>query len=407
MFTKTDRTWPRWAEALLVALVGYLSVQEAYVRADGHWLAWEAALALAATAAVALRGRFLPLAAAVTVATAAVLGIVPPLLVVLFRTARRGRLVPALLCAAAALAGNRLADPGRNLWTLHLYGPFMPLALALALGLWAGSHRRLVAALDDQVERLRVERGLRAEQARLAERARIAAEMHDVLAHRLTVLALHAGALRRRAAGLPEPVAERLDLLRTTSTEALADLRDVLGALRHTEDGPDAADRREPGLRELSELLAEARAAGQTVEADLAGDAESVPVSHRLAVHRVVQEALTNARKHAAGAPARVTVRYGTAESAVDVRNDAGTPSEAADFGSGYGLIGLTERVTALGGRLEYGPSDRGGWRMTATLPGTGRQAAAHTGAASAGTGPAGAARAGTGPAGTGDTGAA
>ncbi|MFI0741082.1 hypothetical protein ACH4PU_23810 [Streptomyces sp. NPDC021100] len=106
--------------------------------------------------------------------------------------------------------------------------------------------------------------------------------------------------------------------------------------------------------------MAEARSAGQTVEADLAGDAESVPVSHRLAVHRVVREALTNARKHASGAPARVTVRYGTAESAVEVRNDAGTPSEAAALGGGYGLIGLTERVTALGGRLEYGPTDSG-----------------------------------------------
>ncbi|MGI5340960.1 sensor histidine kinase [Streptomyces sp. CA-181903] len=384
MFTLTDRTWPRWADALLLALVGFLAAQEAYVRGVDRWFGPgdAVALAVAATAALIPRERFLPLAAVTAIAGAALLGVVPPLLVALFRTARRGRTGVAALCAAAALAGNRFADPGRNLWTLHLYGPFMPLALALALGLWAGSHRRLVAALDDQVERLRVERGLRAEQARLAERARIAAEMHDVLAHRLTVLALHAGALRRRAAGLPEPVAERLDLLRTTSTEALADLRDVLGALRHTDDGPDAADRREPGLRELTDLLAEARAAGQAVEADIAGDAASVPVSHRLAVHRVVQEALTNARKHASGAPVRVAVRYGTAGSAVEVRNAAGTPSEAAELGGGYGLIGLTERVTALGGRLEYGPSDRGGWRMTAVIPGSGRHTTGRAGAA-------------------------
>ncbi|KAB7846365.1 sensor histidine kinase [Streptomyces mobaraensis] len=384
MFTLTDRTWPRWADALLIALVGFLSAQEAYIRGGDRLLGPEAAVALAVatTATLIPRERFLPLAAVMAVATAALLGVAPPLLVVLFRTARRGRTGLAVLCAAAALAGNRFADPGRNLWTLHLYGPVMPLALALALGLWAGSHRRLVAALDDQVERLRVERGLRAEQARLAERARIAAEMHDVLAHRLTVLALHAGALRRRAADLPEPVAERLALLRTTSTEALADLRDVLGALRHTDDGPDAADRREPGLGELRELLDEARAAGQSIEADLAGDAASVPVSHRLAVHRVVREALTNARKHASGAPVRVAVHYGTAESAVEVRSAAGTPSEAAGLGGGYGLIGLTERVTALGGRLEYGPTDEGGWRVAATVPGAGRHTTERAGAA-------------------------
>ncbi len=370
----TNRKWPWWAEVLVVGVVGVLSVQEAYVQAGADWLSLRVALAAAATAAVALRARYPVSAAAVTVATAVVSGIAPPLLVVLFRSVRRGRLVPALFCVAVAMIGNRFADDHQNLWTMHLYGPFMPLAAVLALGLWAGSHQRLVAALDEQVEHLRVERELRAEQARLGERARIAAEMHDVLAHRLTVLALHAGALQRRATGLPEPVAERLGLLRTTSTEALADLRDVLGALRHTEE-PDAADRRVPGLRELSELLAEARAAGQTVEADIAGSSESVPVSHRLAVHRVVQEALTNARKHASGAPVRVTVRYGPPDSTVEVHNVAGTPSEAAGLGSGYGLVGLTERVTALGGRLEYGPSGNGGWRMAATFPGTGRQA--------------------------------
>ncbi|GHE15912.1 sensor histidine kinase [Streptomyces alanosinicus] len=270
-------------------------------------------------------------------------------------------------CAAAAMTGALVIQPAHSLWAPRTYGPLLPPAVVIALGLWAGSHRRLVVSLGEQVEHLRIERELRAEQARLAERAKIAAEMHDVLAHRLTVLALHTGALQRRAAQLPEPVAERVHLLRHTSTEALADLRDVLGALHMT-------DTEEPrstgaGSEDLPALLEEARGAGQRVESVIEGVAVAVSTSHRLAIHRVVQEALTNARKHAPGALARVAVRYGPPMSTVVVDNPPGTPSGAGPVASGFGLVGLTERVTALGGRLEFGPSGAGGWRVSAQIP--------------------------------------
>ncbi|WP_234439856.1 sensor histidine kinase [Streptomyces bicolor] len=362
-------TWPWWAEVALVGVVGVLSVQEAYIGAGGTLHSPTAAVAAATSLTLPLRGRWPWAVAACTVVVAATFGTVWPLLVVLFQLAQRGRGGVAALCAAAAMGASLIVQPAHSLWATRNYGPLLLPAAVIVLGLWTGSRRRLVVSLGEQVRHLRIERELRAEQARLGERARIAAEMHDVLAHRLTVLALHAGALQRRTGDLPEPVVERVGLLRQTSTEALADLRDVLGALRMT----TAEEVRARGARaeDLPALLGEARGAGQRVEATVEGDAGAVSTSHRLAVHRVVQEALTNARKHAPGAPVEVAVVYGPPNSTVSVRNRPGTPSESAPVASGFGLVGLTERITSLGGTLEFGPSGAGGWRVTAQIPTT------------------------------------
>lgn len=360
------RRWPWWAEALLVVLVGELSVRTGVVGADGDALDPRVAGAAFASLSLLLRYRLPAVTAGVTTAAAAWLGDPLPLLIAVFHLASRGRTAVAAVAAVAALIGNHVLQPGHLLWSVRSYGPVMPFGLALALGLWANSRRRLVAGLTVRLDQLRVERELRVKQARLHERARIAAEMHDVLAHRLSLLALYAGALRRRADELPEPVAERIAQLRTTSKDALDDLRDVLGALRDHTDGGAA---RTPGLQDLSELLDEARSAGQRIEADVRGSAEGLPASHRLAVHRLVQESLTNARKHAPGAPVRVTVRYGPPLSTVEVGNGPGTAPRDAAAPGGYGLIGLAERVAALNGSLHYGPSGSGGWLIAAGLP--------------------------------------
>ncbi|MDQ1018558.1 signal transduction histidine kinase [Streptomyces afghaniensis] len=158
--------------------------------------------------------------------------LLPLLLVALFDLAARQRAGVAVGCAAAALGANLLIPPAISLWTPRQYGSTLFVLLVLVGGLWVGNRRRLLKALGDQVEHLRIERELREEAARAAERSRIAAEMHDVLAHRLSLSALHTGVLATRGEQLPPPVVERLALLRTASTEALADLRDVLGALR-------------------------------------------------------------------------------------------------------------------------------------------------------------------------------
>ncbi|AJT70126.3 hypothetical protein T261_8534 [Streptomyces lydicus] len=363
----TGRAWPWWAEALMICVVGVGTVQEAYIGAGGTLLSPRVGVAVALTLSVLLRRRWPVLAAVSTTAGAVLLGSVFPLLVVLFYRASRGRFAFEGLCVVVAMIGSSLAHPGNSLWMTRKYGPLVVLLLAVVIGLWTGNRRRHIASLAEQVNRLRVERELRAEQARLEERTRIAAEMHDVLAHRLTVIALHTGALKRRAADLPEPVADRIGLLRTASTDALSDLRDVLGVLRGHGTGEMPASRA-PGLPELSTVIDEARAAGQQVEAVIEGDPGSVPASHRLAIHRLVQEALTNARKHAAGTTARLTVRYGPPQSMVVVRNPAGGSSETATEGSGYGLVGLAERVAALNGHLEYGPTGSGGWWVAATF---------------------------------------
>ncbi|MCX2734265.1 histidine kinase [Saccharopolyspora sp. NFXS83] len=360
-----ERPLRPWAEAALLLAVGLLSAQEGYVVAGGTVLSPQVGAAVLTTAALAWRTRYPAVPAALATALAAALGAVLPLVVVLFSFASRGRLVAAASCATAAMVGNLLVQPQQSLWSTRSYGPVLLLVSVVALGMWASSRRRLLTSMTAQVEQLRVERELRAEHARLAERVRVASELHDALAHSLSVLALHTGALQRHSANLPPQVADRIDLLRATSTDALRDLRDVLGGLRAPDTDGAPGPRQ---LRELPVLLDEARAAGQQVEAEIRGTATALPFSHRLAIYRVVQEALTNARKHAPGSSVRVRVDHGPPESAVDVENTAGEPGSHQEPG-GHGLLGLAERVDALHGRLEHGPSGAGGWRLTARIP--------------------------------------
>ncbi|MFE4354987.1 MULTISPECIES: sensor histidine kinase [Streptomycetaceae] len=259
-------------------------------------------------------------------------------------------------------------------------------AATMAVGLWLRGRRVLIRTLHEQVDALRRERELRAEQARSAERARIAREMHDVLAHRLSLLVLHAGVLRDQAragtvADDPDRLTHRLELLRTTAARSLDDLRDVLGALRADPSAPPATGGEPsmpveagrvpaPALRDLTELVGEATQAGQRVELTLSGEPESIPTTHRLAVHRLVQEALTNARKHAHAAPVTVRVGYGAPATTVEVRNGPGeAPLGGPGTGGGYGLVGLAERVGALGGHFDAGPDGGGGFRLSARLP--------------------------------------
>ncbi|MFI6566084.1 sensor histidine kinase [Streptomyces sp. NPDC050534] len=289
------------------------------------------------------------------------------LAVVMFDLAVARRRRTAAVCATVALSVNLLGFPPTRFsvdgayLTVLVTWPF-----ALVVGLWLGNRRRLMRALASEMEHLRVEAQLREEAARVAERSRIAAEMHDVLAHRLSLIALHTGVLATKGDALPAPVTERLGLLRTASTEALNDLRDVLGALREPDAQPQAA--LPPVLMDVQDLVDEARAAGQSVHLTAQGRPEQVPTTHRLAVYRIVQEALTNVRKHADGAMVTVRVDYRTPATLVEITNTASTVGTVA-VDSRYGLIGLRERVTALGGYLHAGPAGAGAWRVAARIP--------------------------------------
>ncbi|MFJ2626413.1 sensor histidine kinase [Streptomyces sp. NPDC087532] len=328
--------------------------------------------AVVATLLLPLRWRRPPLVLAAAAVALIAQGAYEPMTVMVFHLSAQGRV---RLAVAAGAVGGVLpwvcAAPLSGGVTPS-YGAGLLFLLALTAGLWWHSRRRLIDSLSEQVE-------LRAEQARSAERARIAAEMHDVLAHRLSLLALHTGVLALRADSMPPQVGERIALLRATSTQALADLRDVLGALRAKEDGShrDGEDsgRRTvaaPAIRNLSELLDEVRAIGQEVMAEVTGDPGTTPATHLLAVHRLVQEGLTNARKHAPATAVRLRVHYGAPATEVELVNSPTTgPVRRSDevAGPGYGLIGLGERVAGLHGRFDHGPEPDGGWRLAARLP--------------------------------------
>ncbi|MFE4515822.1 histidine kinase [Kitasatospora sp. NPDC056783] len=379
-----------WSETLLLLGVLALATEEALFQ----WTHSDGPLRLPRTVLVALASlsllftRRYPVASAVLpVLTGGLFNRAYPGLFSVFHLAHLGRTGPAMVCGAVIAVVSAAGADSLVGWAGTTGSQLIVQAATLAVGLWLHGRRVLIRTLHEQVDALRRERELRAEQARAAERARIAREMHDVLAHRLSLLVLHAGVLRDQAragtvAADPDRLTHRLELLRTTAARSLDDLRDVLGALRADPpaarpaagtdpSGPVGAARvPAPALRDLTELVGEATQAGQQVELALSGDPETVPTTHRLAVHRLVQEALTNARKYAHAATVTVRVGYGAPATTVEVRNGPGeAPPEGQGTGGGYGLVGLAERVGALGGHLDTGPDGSGGFRLSARLP--------------------------------------
>ncbi|MGH3879671.1 MAG: sensor histidine kinase [Actinophytocola sp.] len=237
--------------------------------------------------------------------------------------------------------------------------------LAVAVGAYAATRAALVASLREQARHAEAERRLREEQARAAERTRIAREMHDVLAHKVSLIALYAGALELHAGGNSR-LEQGTTLIRVTAREALLELRSVLGMLRAeaAEELPHNAAA-EP-FADLASLVEASARAGQPV--DLHDDAGSLPPATARVVYRVVQEGLTNAHKHASGAATTVSLARDDASVTVAVVNDAG--AAALDLpGSGAGLVGLAERVRLVGGSLRSGPTAAGGWELRATVP--------------------------------------
>ncbi|MFC5958337.1 sensor histidine kinase [Streptomyces pratens] len=244
------------------------------------------------------------------------------------------------------------------------------LAAVVGWGMFVRSKRQLILSLRDRARRAETEARLRAEQAQRLAREAIAREMHDVLAHRLTLLSVHAGALEFRPDAPREEITRAAGVIRESAHEALQDLREIIGVLRTGES--DDAGRPQPTLAALDRLVAESREAGTKVVLDhrVTDSGAAVPASVGRAAYRIVQEALTNARKHAPGAEATVAVTGGLGEGlAVSVRNPAPAGDVPPVPGAGQGLIGLTERATLAGGTLEHGPTPDGGFEVRARLP--------------------------------------
>ena len=242
-------------------------------------------------------------------------------------------------------------------------------AAIVGWGMFWGGRRQ---GRRDRVRRVQAEQQLRVEQIRYAERTRIAREMHDVLAHRISLLSLHAGALEFRPESPPEEVARASAVIRASAHQALEDLRAMIGLLR---EGTDRETPRPPQLTlaALPGLLEESRAAGMRLHADVGvGDLAAVPDAIGRHALRIVQEALTNARKHAGSAEVHLRIEGAPGEGlTIEVRNPAPvlTAAEPVIPGSGTGLVGLAERAMLSGGHLQHGLDEDGNFRVHAWLP--------------------------------------
>ncbi|ARF77035.1 two-component sensor histidine kinase [Kitasatospora albolonga] len=282
-------------------------------------------------------------------------------------TWRVGLLTMGLLTMVAMAFGSTPWYSQENL------GVFAWTGMASAAGDAVRSRRAFVDAIRERAERAERTREEEARRRVAEERLRIARDLHDVVAHHIALVNVQAGVAAHVMDKRPDQAKEALAHVREASRSALNELRVTVGLLRQSGD-PEAPTEPAPGLEVLDELVATFRNAGLPVEVVGAEQAPRLPAAVDLAAYRVIQEALTNVRKHAgAGARAEVSVvRVGTtAEITVldNGRGSAGHESEAAPDGGGHGLLGMRERVTALGGALTAGPRYGGGFRVHAILP--------------------------------------
>jgi signal transduction histidine kinase len=245
------------------------------------------------------------------------------------------------------------------------------IAAALGLGLYSAARRAYLAELHDRAERLEREKDQQAALAAAAERARIAREMHDIVAHHLTVMTTLAEAAIAASASSPERATDVMRNVAATGRRALADTRKLLGVLRQR-PGQDPGDALQPvpDLGQLDTLIEQVRSAGLDTTLEVHGQAPDMPAGMQLTVFRLVQEALTNTLKHGgAGARARVRLRYLPGELLVDVDDDGSGSAAPAPAGVGGGLPGMAERVRAYGGDLRASPRQPAGWAVSARLP--------------------------------------
>ncbi|MBV8716763.1 MAG: sensor histidine kinase [Chloroflexi bacterium] len=254
------------------------------------------------------------------------------------------------------------SSPSMPAWALQLVGGF---------GLWlAGNSVRQrgmqAAMLEERAIRLERERELSMRVARADERERIARELHDVVAHSVSVMVVQAGAARTLIASQPQKSVDALLAVEASGRDALRELRNLLGLLTAVDDQPALAP--QPGLDQLQPLIDRMSQAGLPIDMHVEGTPHPLPPGLDLTAYRIVQEALTNVLKYASGARTSVVLKFADDQLQLEVVDTGGALSDGAN-GSGRGLIGMRERVTMYGGQLEVGPRAEGGFRVLARLP--------------------------------------
>jgi signal transduction histidine kinase len=362
---------PNGAVVLALVLSSTAMVETLVWRSDGE-IGGRLAINLAATLPLAFAGRVPRLAAAlisfavlvaladhpISLTVSATLALLIVLYLVATRYRRRWSVLfaaPFLLNAVAPFNGEEARPTG-----------FLVLVAVVAAQVLGDSWRQRGeviaerdASRDAMADTLR-------EQTALEERTRIARELHDVVAHHLSMIAVQAETARHTTPGLSELGQQRFDAIGMTARDALTEMRRLLGVMR-TRSTVDASRMPQPGLGRLSELVDAARASGTHVRLRVEGPVVPLPTGVDLSAYRIVQEALTNARQHAPGAAVDVDVRYSLTGLYLRVRDDGPGPTGPID--SGHGLLGMRERASMVGGALHVSAGDGGGFVVEAELP--------------------------------------
>jgi signal transduction histidine kinase len=278
--------------------------------------------------------------------------------------------------AVSILAGLAFYEvqPVEDSFVANLALSVLVVGVLVAFGMYVGARRELLATLKDRAERAEREQAMRVSQARANERGRIAREMHDVLAHRISLVAMHAGAMTYRTDLSAAEMRRTAGVIQDNAHQALSDLREVLGMLREDRTA-SSPERPQPTLRDVPDLIEEARVVGMNVRlTNDIEDLEPAPETVGRSAYRIIQESLTNARKHAPDTA--VLVRLSGAPGSgltVEVRNPlrvgAQDGARASLPESGLGLIGLAERAELSGGRLEHGRTASREFFVRAELP--------------------------------------
>jgi signal transduction histidine kinase len=358
---KTEGSSSRW----LLAILGVVAVVPLAWRRRAPLLVW-AVSGCATFAALAVHGSpglmaLGPLIALYTVATT---------------SPRRVSLVAGVATLVGVTIGVAVGQPDRLGWRSFVF-PAVVVAACWLVGDNLRVRRAYVAELEAKARRADDDRAALSARAAAEERARIARELHDVVVHHVSVIAVQAGAARIRSeheTGVSD-TAQGWAAVEAAARQALSELRQLLGVLRH--DGEPAALAPPPGLGQLDQLLEDVRQTGLPVSVRVEGHPYHLPPAIDLSAYRIVQEALTNALKHGGARPTTVFLGYRVQDLEIDVTNEGPTPVLAAAPGIGQGLVGMRERVSMFGGVFTAGPRLEGGFEVKARIPVSDRPALA------------------------------